>query len=52
MGYPLKRCVPAAGLLAAVVLLTTAAGAQTGASERLSPTLANIKNAHVVRLGY
>jgi len=48
MGYP---CVPAASLLAAVVLLTTAAAPQTG-SEGLSPTLANIKNAHVVRLGY
>jgi glutamate/aspartate transport system substrate-binding protein len=44
--------VPAASLLAAVVLLTTAAGAQTGGSEGLSPTLANIKRAHVVRLGY
>src|SRR6476660_6336728 len=51
MGYPLKRCVPAASLLAAVVLLSTAAGAQTG-SEGLSPTLAGIKKAHVVRLGY
>ncbi len=52
MGYPLKRYVQAASLLAAVVLLTTAAGAQTGGSEGLSPTLANIKKAHVVRLGY
>src|SRR5438105_6311093 len=51
MGYPLKRCVQAASLLAAVVLLTTAAAPQTG-SEGLSPMLANIKNAHVVRLGY
>src|SRR5438045_701536 len=51
MGYPLKRCVQAASLLAALVLLTTAAAPQTG-SEGLSPTLANIKNAHVVRLGY
>jgi glutamate/aspartate transport system substrate-binding protein len=51
MGYPLKRCLPAAGWLAAVVLLTTAAGAQTG-NEGLSPTLANIKKTHVVRLGY
>jgi glutamate/aspartate transport system substrate-binding protein len=51
MGYPLKRCVQAASLLAALVLLTTAAASQTG-SEGLSPTLANIKNAHVVRLGY
>ncbi|MGA6977263.1 MAG: amino acid ABC transporter substrate-binding protein, partial [Pseudolabrys sp.] len=31
---------------------TTAANAQTGDSEGLSPTLANIKNTHVVRLGY
>jgi glutamate/aspartate transport system substrate-binding protein len=52
MGYLPKRCVPAASLLAAVVLLTAAAGAQTGGSEGLSPTLANIKRAHVVRLGY
>jgi glutamate/aspartate transport system substrate-binding protein len=52
MGYLPKRCVPAATLLTAVVLLTTAAGAQTGGSEGLSPTLANIKMALVVRLGY
>jgi glutamate/aspartate transport system substrate-binding protein len=38
-------------LLAAVALLTTAAAAQTG-GEGLSPTLANIKSTHVVRLGY
>jgi glutamate/aspartate transport system substrate-binding protein len=44
--------VPAASLVAALVFLTTAAGAQTGGSEGLSPTLANIKRAHVVRLGY
>jgi len=52
MGYLPRRCVPAASLLVAVVLLTTAAGAQIGGSEGLSPTLANIKRAHVVRLGY
>jgi ABC-type amino acid transport substrate-binding protein len=52
MGYPPSRCVPVATLAAALVLLTTAAGAQTGGSEGLSPTLANIKRAHVVRLGY
>jgi len=52
MGHPPKRCVPAASLVAVLVLLTTAAGAQTGGSEGLSPTLANIKRAHVVRLGY
>jgi len=41
----------AGSLVAAVVLLATAAAAQT-ASEGLSPTLANIKKTHVVRLGY
>src|SRR6266699_7167153 len=51
MGYPLEGCLQAAGWLAAVVLLTTAAGAQTS-GEGLSPTLANIKKTHVVRLGY
>ncbi len=44
--------MPAASLVAALVLLTTAAAAQTGGGEGLSPTLANIKRAHVVRLGY
>ena len=39
-----------ASLLAAV--LTTAALAQTYGDEGLSPTLANIKKTHVVRLGY
>ena len=52
MRYPLKRCMQAASLLVAVVLLTTAATAQTGGSEGLSPTLANIKKTHAVRLGY
>ena len=52
MGHPPRRCVPAASLVAALVLLTTAAAAQTGGGEGLSPTLANIKRAHVVRLGY
>jgi glutamate/aspartate transport system substrate-binding protein len=52
MGYPLKRCVPAASLAAALVLLTTAASAQTAGGEGLSPTLDSIKKAHVVRLGY
>src|SRR6266480_6162990 len=51
MGYPLKGCLQAAGWLAAVVLLTAAAGAQT-TGEGLSPTLANIKKNHAVRLGY
>src|SRR6202171_4700654 len=52
MRYPLKRCMQAASWLAAMVLLAAAAAAQTGGSEGLSPTLANIKNTHVVRLGY
>ncbi len=51
MRTPLKRCIQAGSLVAAVVLLATAAGAQT-ASEGLSPTLANIKKTNVVRLGY
>jgi glutamate/aspartate transport system substrate-binding protein len=51
MRHPLTRCVLAASWLAAL-FLTTAAGAQGGGSEGLSPTLANIKNTHVVRLGY
>src|SRR3982075_1639465 len=51
MRHPLKRCMQAASLLAAVFWLTTAATAQT-ASEGLSPTLANIKKTHVVRLAY
>jgi glutamate/aspartate transport system substrate-binding protein len=36
----------------AACLLTAAAFAQTGDNEGLSPTLANIKATHVVRLGY
>jgi glutamate/aspartate transport system substrate-binding protein len=52
MRYLLKRCMEASSILAAVVLLTFGAGAQTGGSEGLSPTLANIKKTHVVRLGY
>src|SRR3954447_20938282 len=40
-----------ASLLLAAFLLTTAASAQTS-GEGLSPTLAAIKKAHVVRLGY
>ena len=45
-------CMQTAGWLAAMVFLTTAASAQTGGSEGLSPTLARIKSTHVVRLGY
>jgi glutamate/aspartate transport system substrate-binding protein len=50
MRYPLKKFMQASLLLAGF-LLTTAASAQTSA-EGLSPTLANIKKTHVVRLGY
>ncbi|WP_146689603.1 amino acid ABC transporter substrate-binding protein [Bradyrhizobium canariense] len=46
-----RRSSLAGGLLLAACLLTTAAGAQTD-GEGLSPTLANIKNTHVVHLGY
>ena len=42
----------ACGLLLAALLLPAAAAAQGGGSEGLSATLANIKKAHVVRLGY
>ena len=52
MRTPLERSVVAASWLAAVVLLAAAANAQTGAGEGLSPSLANIKSSHVVRLGY
>src|ERR1700726_1859399 len=51
MRQTLGRTIRAAGLLLAASLLTTAAAAQTG-DEGLSPTLANIKQTHVVRLGY
>src|SRR5438105_5209598 len=51
MGHPLRSLL-AGGLWLAACLLATAASAQTGGSEGLSPTLANIKNTHVVRLGY
>jgi glutamate/aspartate transport system substrate-binding protein len=50
MRHALKRCLRASLLLAGF-LLTTAASAQPSA-EGLSPTLANIKKTHVVRLGY
>src|ERR1700682_3272418 len=51
MRHPLNRYMRAASLLAAVFWLTTAATAQTS-SEGLTPTPANIKKTHVVRLGY
>ena len=44
--------MPAAIMLAAIVLMTTAAAAQIAGTEGLSSTLANIKRTHVVRLGY
>jgi glutamate/aspartate transport system substrate-binding protein len=52
MRHILARSIQAGGLLVAASLLATAAGAQTSGGEGLSPTLANIKSTHVVRLGY
>ena len=46
-----NKWIGAGGLLLAACLLATSAPAQT-AGEGLSPTLANIKRTHVVRLGY
>ena len=51
MHIPLMRSMQAAALLAAAILWSTAAAAQSG-GEGLSPTLAAIKKAHLVRLGY
>jgi glutamate/aspartate transport system substrate-binding protein len=51
MRQTLGRPIRAGGLLLAGFLLATAARAQTG-GEGLSPTLAGIKTAHVVHLGY
>jgi len=48
---PTCRSTITTGLLLAACLLATPATAQT-VSEGLSPTLANIKKTHVVRLGY
>lgn len=48
----LRRSSLAVGPLLAACLLATAAAAQNGGNEGLSPTLANIKNTNVVRLGY
>src|SRR3954465_10565625 len=47
-----RRLTGAGGLLLAACLLATAASAQTSGNEGLSPTLANIKKTHVVRLGF
>ena len=49
---PTGKPIGAVGLLLAACLLATPAAAQTAGSEGLSPTLANIKKTHVVRLGY
>src|SRR5256714_5909914 len=46
------RPILSGGLLLAASLLAAPASAQTTGSEGLSPTLANIKKTHVVRLGY
>src|SRR3954466_109047 len=47
-----NRPIGAAGLLLAASLLAASASAQTAGGEGLSPTLANIKKSHVVRLGF
>src|SRR5450631_3727423 len=52
MRHSLGRSIRAGFALLAACLLTTAAAAQTGGGEGLSPTLAGIKSRHVVRLGY
>jgi glutamate/aspartate transport system substrate-binding protein len=48
----LRTGLRAAALLLAGLLLAPLAAAQTAGNEGLSPTLAAIKQAHVVRLGY
>lgn len=50
MRHPARR-IAACGAVLAVILLAPAASAQS-VGEGLSPTLAAIKNSHVVRLGY
>jgi glutamate/aspartate transport system substrate-binding protein len=50
-GKTTGKAIWAGGLMLAACLLAMPAAAQT-ASEGLSPTLANIKNTHAVRLGY
>src|ERR1700730_1312892 len=52
MRHSLGRSIGACGLLLAALLLTPPPPAQPGGKEGLSPTLSNIKNTHVVRLGY
>src|SRR5471030_859281 len=52
MRQALKRSVRVGGLLLASFVLITAVLAQTSDGEGLSQTLANIRQTHVVRLGY
>src|SRR3954468_1857419 len=52
MRSPLDSGMRAAALLLAGLLLAASASAQPGSNEGLSPTLAAIKQAHAVRLGY
>src|SRR3954470_3893827 len=52
MRSPFKNGARAAALLLAGFLLAPVAQAQTAGNEGLSPTLAAIKQAHAVRLGY
>src|SRR5438309_11778917 len=52
MRSPLDSAMRAAALLLAGLLLEPGAAAQTAGNEGLSPTLAAIKQAHAVRLGY
>src|SRR4051794_15988011 len=47
-----KGCLQAASVLLAALLLNGSAAAQGAGNEGLSPTLAAIKQAHAVRLGY
>jgi glutamate/aspartate transport system substrate-binding protein len=51
MRQTLRRAIRAGGLWLIACMLATSAAAQSG-GEGLSPTLANIKNRHAVRLGY
>src|ERR1700712_3685844 len=51
-GRRTSRPIGVGGLLLATCLLATGASAQTSGNEGLSPTLANIKKTHVVRLGF
>src|SRR6059036_2203011 len=47
-----RRALGLGGAVLAACLLATGASAQTAGEEGLSPTLANIKKSHTVRLGY